>query len=383
LKSTLQGFGRPTEFTKNRNLRKTHRQEIFIEEIHMEPIDLRSDTVTKPTPEMREAMAEAEVGDDVYRDDPTVNRLEELAAGMMGKDASIFVPSGTMGNLIALLVHCRRGDEVIVGNQSHIYLNEAGGMSALGGIQPCPVPNQKDGTLLLDDLLASIRTEDVHHPITRLICLENTQNICGGVPLTPEYTHQVGKLAQQNGLLLHVDGARIFNAAVSQNVSVQDLVKPADSVMFCLSKGLAAPVGSILAGSQKFIARARHIRKMLGGGMRQVGILAAAGIISLEKMTARLADDHARAKNLADGLRNIAGLAVDPGSPHTNMVYLNLMDGIRDGAPQISEKMKRYGILLDAENTRRFRLVTHYWIDDVAVERTITAFHQVLNYRFQ
>src|SRR5512147_3228860 len=274
----------------------------------MEYIDLRSDTVTKPTPEMREAMAEAQVGDDVYGDDPTVNRLEEVAAEMLGKEAALFVPSGTMGNLLALLVHGQRGDEVIVGNQSHIYLNEAGGMSALGGIQPCPLQNQADGTLALDDILASIRTEDVHHPITRLVCLENTQNICGGVPLSAEYTRRVGELAHRNHLALHIDGARIFNSAVAQNVPGKELVEPADSVMFCLSKGLAAPIGSMLVGSSKFVARARHIRKMLGGGMRQVGVLAAAGLISLEKMTKRLAEDHARAKKLADGLRQIKGV---------------------------------------------------------------------------
>lgn len=344
----------------------------------METVDLRSDTVTKPTPEMREAMAEAEVGDDVYRDDPTVNRLEALAAQMLGKEASLFVPSGTMGNLIALLVHCQRGDEVIVGNQSHIYLNEAGGMAALGGIQPCPIQNQKDGTLRLEEIVASIRSEDVHHPITRLICLENTQNICGGVPLTPAYTREVGEVARRNGLLLHIDGARIFNAAVAQNVPIQDLVEPADSVMFCLSKGLAAPIGSMLVGTHKFIARARHIRKMLGGGMRQVGIVAAAGIISLEKMVNRLYDDHARAKNLADGLRQVKGLVVDEGSPYSNMVYLNLADDVTINAQQICEKMEARGLLLDAENLRRFRLVVHYWIDDDAVEKTISAFHEIL-----
>jgi threonine aldolase len=344
----------------------------------MEYIDLRSDTVTKPTPEMREAMAEAEVGDDVYRDDPTVNRLEELAAEMLGKEAALFVPSGTMGNLIALLVHCQRGDEVIVGNQSHIYLNEAGGMSALGGIHPCPIPNQKDGTLQLDDILASIRTEDVHHTITRLICLENTQNICGGVPLTLDYTREVGDIAHHNGLLLHIDGARIFNAAVAQNVSIRELVEPADSVMFCLSKGLAAPVGSMLVGTRKFMTRARHIRKMLGGGMRQVGIVAAAGIISLEQMVNRLSDDHARARKLGDGLRQVRGLVVDEGSPHSNMVYLNLADDVVMDAGQICEKMAARGLLLDAENARRFRLVTHYWIDDHAVEKTISAFRETL-----
>ena len=345
----------------------------------MEPIDLRSDTVTKPTPEMREAMAEAEVGDDVFRDDPTVIRLEELAAGRVGKEAALFVPSGTMGNLLALLVHCQRGDEAIVGSLSHIYLNEAGGMSALGGIQPCPVPNQKDGTLLLDDILASIRSEDVHHPITRLICLENTQNICGGIPLTPGYIRQVGELARQHGLSLHVGGARIFNAAAAQNIPVRELVDPADSVMFCLSKGLAAPVGSILAGTGKFIARARHLRKMLGGGMRQVGILAAAGIISLEKMTKRLGDDHARARKMADGLRQVSGVVLDTDTPYTNMIYFNLADHIQESAMTVAEKMKKYGVLLDADNSRRFRLVTHYWIDDEAVEKAVSAFRQVLN----
>jgi threonine aldolase len=345
----------------------------------VEYIDLRSDTVTKPTPEMREAMAEAEVGDDVYRDDPTVNRLEELAADMLGKEAALFVPSGTMGNLIALLVYCQRGDEVIVGNQSHIYLNEAGGMAALGGIQPCPVQIQTDGTLALGDILTSIRTEDVHHPITRLVCLENTQNVRGGIPLTPEYTRQVGELAHGHNLFLHIDGARIFNSAVAQNVSVKELVEPADSVMFCLSKGLAAPVGSILVGTHKFMTRARHIRKMLGGGMRQVGVVAAAGIISLERMTKRLGEDHARAKKMADGLRQVKGLKVDPGSPHTNMVYLNLSEDVPLNAQQITQKMKDYGVLVDPESTGRFRLVTHYWIDDDAVEKAVSAFQKVLN----
>lgn len=345
----------------------------------MELVDLRSDTVTKPTPEMREAMAEAEVGDDVFGDDPTVIRLQETAAEMLGKEASLFVPSGTMGNLLALLVHCQRGDEAIVGDKSHIYLNEAGGMAALGGIQPCPVRNQTDGTLALDDILASIRSEDVHHPITRLICIENTQNICGGVPLSVEYTRQVGELAQKNNLSFHIDGARIFNSAVAQNISVKELVEPADSIMFCLSKGLASPVGSMLVGSQKFIARARHLRKMLGGGMRQVGILAAAGLVSLERMTKRLGEDHVRAKKLADGLRQIKGLVVDAGSPSTNMVYLNLSDDVRINAVQIIEQMKHHGVLLDAENSRRFRLVTHYWVDDVGVEKTIAGFREVLN----
>ena len=344
----------------------------------MDYIDLRSDTVTKPTPEMREAMAEAEVGDDVYRDDPTVTRLEELAAEMLGKEAAIFVPSGTMGNLIAMLVHCQRGHEVIVGKQSHIYMNEAGGMSALGGIHPYPVQNQQDGTLALDDILSSIRGEDVHHPVTRLICLENTQNICGGVPLTAEYTRQVGENARQNGLSLHIDGARIFNSAAAQNLPVKELVEPADSVMFCLSKGLAAPIGSMLLGTNQFVQRARHVRKMLGGGMRQVGVVAAAGMISLEKMTKRLGDDHVRAKKLAGGLRKVNGLVVDHNSPYTNMVYLNLSDEVHTNAQQITQKMKDFGVLVDPENSRRFRLVTHYLIDDPAVETTVAGFQKVL-----
>jgi threonine aldolase len=345
----------------------------------MQYVDLRSDTVTKPTPEMREAMAAAQVGDDVYRDDPTVKRLEDLAAEMLGKKAALFVPSGTMGNLLALLVHCQRGDEVIVGNQSHIYLNEAGGMAALGGIQACPLPNRPDGTLALDDILTSIRSEDVHHPITRLICLENTQNICGGVPLTAEYTHQVGELARRKDLLLHIDGARIFNAAAAENISAKELVGPADSVMFCLSKGLAAPIGSMLVSTGRFISRARHLRKMLGGGMRQVGIVAAAGIISLEKMTKRLSEDHVRAKKLADGLRGVDGLMVDANSPYTNMVYLNLSHDVKTDAHQVTRKMKDNGVLVDPESPRRFRLVTHYWIDDPAVEKAISAFRKVLD----
>jgi threonine aldolase len=343
----------------------------------MEYIDLRSDTVTKPTPEMREAMAEAEVGDDVYMDDPTINKLQKKAAEMLGKEDSLFVPSGTMGNLLALLVHCQRGDEVIVGNNAHIYVNEAGGMSALGGIHPRPVQNQVDGTLALDDILAAIQTEDVHHTITRLICLENTQNICGGVVLSAEYTWAVGKIARENHLSLHIDGARIFNAAAALNVPVKELVEPADSVMFCLSKGLVAPVGSMLVGTKKFINRARHLRKMLGGGMRQAGVLAAAGLISLEKMTGRLGQDHARAKTLFEGLKQVRGLKLDA-SPSSNMVYFDLLDEVKLSVNQIIEEMKKRGVLVDWAGPRRFRLVTHYWVDDAGVEKTLKSLVEVL-----
>jgi len=339
--------------------------------------DLRSDTVTKPTPEMREAMAEAEVGDDVYMDDPTVNALQAKAASLLGKEDSLFVPSGTMGNLLALLVHCQRGDEVIVGEKSHIYMNEAGGMSALGGIHPRPIKNQADGTLALEDIRASIQFEDVHHTITRLICIENTQNVCGGIPLTAEYTAQVGKLAKENNLLFHIDGARIFNAAAALNVDVKDLTAPADSVMFCLSKGLVAPVGSMLAGTKKFINRARHLRKMLGGGMRQAGVLAAAGLISLEKMTGRLGQDHARAKNLFEGLKQVKGLKLEA-SPASNMIYFDLADRITLTENQIIEEMKKYDVLVDWAGPRRFRLVTHFWVDDAGVEKAIKGFAEVL-----
>jgi len=345
----------------------------------MQTVDLRSDTVTKPTPEMRERMAQAEVGDDVFGDDPTVNQLQEMAAGMLGKQAALFVPSGTMGNLLALLAHCQRGDEAILGDRSHIYLNEVGGMAALGGIHPCPVRNRDDGTLPLDDLRASIRTEDVHHPITRLLCLENTQNVCGGVPLSAAYTRQVGELAHEHGLSLHIDGARIFNAAAAQNVSARELVAPADSVMFCLSKGLAAPVGSMLVGTQAFIQRARRLRKMLGGGMRQVGIVAAAGVFALENMVGRLGEDHARAQNLADGLRQIRALEVDAGSPSTNMVYFNLSKEVRLDTAYVTEKVKEYGVLVSPEDARRFRLVTHCWIDDAGVAQAVEAFRRALS----
>jgi threonine aldolase len=345
----------------------------------MNYVDLRSDTVTQPTAEMREAMAEAEVGDDVYMDDPTVNKLQKKAADMLGKEDSLFVPSGTMGNLLALLVYCQRADEVILGDKSHIYMNEVGGMAALGGIHPRPVKNQPDGTLLLDDILMSIQSEDVHHTVTRLICLENTQNVCGGVALSVEYTRAVGKIARENNLSLHMDGARIFNAAAAFGVSVKELVAPVDSVMFCLSKGLVAPVGSMLAGTKKFISRARHFRKMLGGGMRQVGVLAAAGLLSLERMPGRLEQDHARARKLADGLKQVNGLVLDPLSPSsTNMVYFDLSHEVKLNADQIMEEMKKRGVLVDCAGDRRFRLVTHYWVDDMGVEKAVQGFREVL-----
>ena len=344
----------------------------------MEYIDLRSDTVTQPTPAMRQAMAEAPLGDDVYGEDPTVNRLQEMAAERMGKEEGLFVASGTMGNLAGILSHCQRGDEAIVGNKAHTFLFEAGGISVLGGVHSCQLPNQPDGSLGLEDLDAAIRPDDPHDPITRLICLENTHNRCGGTYQTPEYTEQVARLAHQRGLFVHLDGARIFNAAVAQGIEAKLLAAPVDSITFCLSKGLCAPVGSVLCGSKEFIHKARRLRKMLGGGMRQAGVLAAAGIVALETMTARLVEDHTRAKKLATGLKNIPGLRLDPEVPATNMVFLGLTPEIKSSPEVVAEKLKKAGILVGVTGPRTFRLVLHYWIDDPGVERTIAAFQQAV-----
>ncbi len=345
----------------------------------MHTIDLRSDTVTHPTPAMREAMAKAKVGDDVYGEDPTVNRLQEMSAAMLGKEAGLFVPSGTMGNLAAVLAHCNRGDEVILGNLAHTFLYEAGGIAALGGVHPHTIPNQPDGTLVLDDIRAAIRPDNPHMPITRLITLENTHNRCGGATLSVEYTQAVGDLARRHGLSLHLDGARIFDAAAAIGVEAAELTAPADSVTFCLSKGLCAPVGSVLCGSAEFIARAHRMRKQLGGGMRQAGILAAAGIVALDEIVPRLGEDHIRAQNLACGLAAIPGVILDPKSPRTNMVYLTLGESIPLDAAQVASRLWEMGIRVGAVGERRFRLVTHYWIDDAAIDKTVSAFREVLS----
>ncbi len=344
----------------------------------MDYVDLRSDTVTHPTPAMRQAMAQAEVGDDVMREDPTINRLQEMAAERMGKEAGLFVPSGTMGNLAAILTHCGRGDEAILGNKAHTFLFEAGGISALGGVHSYQLPNQPDGTLALEDIRSAIRPDDVHHPTTRLIVLENTHNRCGGVVLPIEYTHTVGEFARQQDLKTHLDGARIFNAAVALGKPAAELAEPFDSVTFCLSKGLCAPVGSVLCGSQEFIERARHIRKQLGGGMRQAGVLAAAGIVALETMVDRLVEDHARARRLAQGLAKIPDLVLDPGSPFTNMIFMSLAKDCKLMAKEVASRVAEHGIKVGVVGATRFRLVTHYWIDDAAVDKALVAFGEIL-----
>jgi threonine aldolase len=344
----------------------------------MIPIDLRSDTVTHPAPGMREAMAQAPVGDDVYGEDPTVNTLQAMAATMLGKEAGLFVPSGTMGNLASILAHCNRGDEIIMGNISHTFLNEAGGIAALGGIHPRTIQNQPDGTLAPQDIISAIRSDNPHYPTSRLITLENTQNACGGIPLSLEYTKSIGDLAKEYNLILHIDGARIFNAAAALDVTPAELTAPADSITFCLSKGLCAPAGSLICGDEQFIYKAHRIRKQLGGGMRQAGVLASAGIVALETIVPRLVEDHIRANELASGIKNTPGLNLDLGSPYTNMVFLKLDDEVPLDAREVAIRLKEKGVLVGVIGPRRFRLVTHYWIDSNAITQAVDAFREVL-----
>ncbi|MCD4739477.1 MAG: aminotransferase class I/II-fold pyridoxal phosphate-dependent enzyme, partial [Anaerolineae bacterium] len=308
--------------------------------------------------------------------DPTINRLEAMSVERLGMEAALFITSGTQGNLIALLAHCGRGEQVLLGDKSHTYLFEQGGLAALGGIMPHPLPNQPDGTLRLADIKAAINPDNLHFPRTRLLCLENTHNLCTGSPLTVEYTAQAATLAHTHGLKLHLDGARIFNAAVALDVEARELAAPADSVTFCLSKGLCAPVGSVLCGSAAFIEKARRARKLLGGGMRQAGFLAAAGIVALEKMTERLREDHRRAKELAAGLAEIPGLEVSPVS--SNLIYFRLTDEVPVDAPEVERRLKKEQVLLLARSARDFRAVTHYWIQDEDVTRTLEVVAQVL-----
>ena len=343
----------------------------------MRIIDLRSDTVTRPTPAMRAAMAAAEVGDDVLGDDPTVQRLEALAAARLGKEAALFVASGHMGNLVALLTHGGRGDEIIVGDQAHIFYYEQGSAAVVGGLHPRTAPNQPDGTLDLNHIEAAIRGDDVHFPRTRLICLENTHNRCGGTVLDAAYLQAVGALARRYSLKLHVDGARLFNAAVALGVDVKALAADADSVSFCLSKGLAAPIGSLLCGSRPFIQQARRNRKLLGGGMRQVGVIAAAGIIALEQMVERLAEDHDHAQRLAVGLSEIPGLQADPARTRTNIVMFELLRPDLTPA-QLAAALDAVGVRLFPAGGRRLRAVTHYEISANDIDEALQRIARVM-----
>ncbi len=341
-------------------------------------IDLRSDTVTLPTPAMRRAMAQAELGDDVFGEDPTTNRLEAMAAERLGHEAALLTVSGTMSNLVALLTHCGRGDEIILGDCAHTFLYEQGGSASLGGIHHYALPNQPDGTLRLADIERAIRDPaNVHFPRSRLICLENTHNRCNGAPLTVEYTDAVCALARRHGLRVHIDGARIFNAAVALGVEVSALARNADSVSFCLSKGLAAPVGSLLCGSKPFIAEARRWRKVVGGGMRQSGVIAAAGIVALEEMVARLAEDHANARRLAEGLSDIPGLAVNPAAFQTNIVYFDVQSP-HISAEQLTAQLRQAGILMLSLGPGRIRAVTHYGIEEQDIAHTLTVIARLM-----
>jgi threonine aldolase len=338
----------------------------------MTTIDLRSDTVTLPTPAMRKAMAEAELGDDVFGEDPTTIRLERMAAERVGHEAALLVPSGTMANLVSVLTHCGRGDEAILGDQCHTFIYEAGGIAALGGVHPHPIANQPDGTLRLEDIESAIRSDNVHFPRSRLVCLENTHNQCGGRVLSPAYVAEVVSLAHRRGLKVHMDGARVFNAAVALGVDVVELTRPLDSVSFCLSKGLCAPVGSLICGPTDFISQARRIRKVVGGGMRQCGVIAAAGVVALEQMVDRLLEDHVHARRLAEGIAETPGLSVDPTTVDTNIVFFEVTDP--SVTPQaLVAGLSRRAVKILALGGRRCRLVTHHGIGLADVGRALDA----------
>jgi threonine aldolase len=336
-------------------------------------IDLRSDTVTLPTPAMREAMARAELGDDVYGEDPTVNRLERMAAEIVGMEAAMLVPSGTMGNLAAMLTHCQRGTKALLGAQAHTYVYEAGGAAALGGVVMTPILNTDRGELDLDELRDELaRPPDAHFALPALVALENTHNLSGGAAVELSHMAAVADLAHARSLPVHLDGARIFNAAIALETTAKKIAESADSVSFCLSKGLACPVGSLLCGSREFIGRARRMRKALGGGMRQAGIIAAAGIVALESMIDRLVEDHLNARALAEGLGLVAGLSVQPVKRRTNMVMFEV-DGGAPAAARFAAAMKDRGVIANGRAPASFRAVTHHGISRRDIDRVVAA----------
>jgi threonine aldolase len=336
-------------------------------------IDLRSDTVTLPTPAMREAIARAELGDDVYGEDPTVNRLEAISAELTGKETAVLVPTGTMANLAAMLAHCPRGTKALLGAEAHTYVYEAGGAAALGGIVMTPIGNVEGGELDLEHLRDELeRSPDAHFALPSLIALENTHNLGGGPAVELSHMAAVAELAQAHRVPVHLDGARIFNAAVALETTPKTIASYADTVSFCLSKGLAAPVGSLLCGSHEFVGRARRMRKVLGGGMRQAGIIAAAGIVALETMVERLVEDHLNARALAEGLGLVAGINIQPVKRRTNMVMFDL-DGGADEAHKFVAALRERGVLIGARGPNSFRAVTHYGIERREVDRAVSA----------
>ncbi len=334
-------------------------------------IDLRSDTVTRPTAAMRQAMATAEVGDDQYGEDPTVAALEQRAAELVGKEAAVYVASGTMGNLVAVLSHCGRGDELVLGDECHIFWYESGGAAALGGIPFNLRPTTRFGRLDLDDVAAAIRPIRAGYPRTGAVCIENTHNRCGGAVLPLDYLADLKQVCAEHGAPVHLDGARIFNAAATLGVPAAQIAANVDSVQFCLSKGLAAPVGSIVAGSAEFVEKARRNRKIVGGAMRQSGVIAAAGLVALNEMIDRLPDDHLRAKRLAQALSESPGVVIDLDTVQSNIVIFQPPSGMSHEA--VIAAFRENGIKVSNYGLRGLRMVTHYEIDDEAIDRTIAA----------
>ncbi|KAJ3680180.1 hypothetical protein LUZ60_016458 [Juncus effusus] len=327
-------------------------------------VDLRSDTVTKPNEVMRAAMAAADVDDDVLGTDPTAFKLESELAKIMGKEAALFVPSGTMANLISVMVHCEvRGSEVILGDNSHIHVYENGGISTIGGVHPKTVRNNPDGTIDLEKIEKAIRgtNNELHYPTTKLICLENTHGNCGGKCISKEYTDKVGELAKKHGIKLHIDGARIFNASI-----------------VCLSKGLGAPVGSVIVGSKPFITKAKKLRKTLGGGMRQVGVLCAAAYVGLRDIVPKLIDDHKRAKLLADGLKEMEHFCLDSNSIESNMIFFDIKEPSKLSPARLCEVLEDHGVLAMQASSTSMRLVLHYQIADADIQYVLTSIKQAV-----
>ena len=342
----------------------------------MKIIDMRSDTITLPTEKMRQAMYQAELGDDVYGEDPTVNKLEQLAASMLKKEAALFTSSGTMSNLLAVLSQTHPGDEIILGSEAHIFWHEVGGAAALGGVVMRTIANDEYGQMDFDTIEEAIRSKDIHYPKTSLLCLENTHNRCGGTALTSDYTSTIAGLAHEHGLRVHLDGARIFNAAVALDIPASMLTSPVDSICVCLSKGLSAPVGSLLCGTSEFVEKARKWRKMVGGGMRQAGVIAAAGIVALQEMVNRLADDHANARRLAEGLSRIPGITVWPDRTQTNIVMF-------ESPPDVSinefiGQLDMRGIKFGYRGGLRFRAVTHRMVNEADIDEALERINQLV-----
>jgi threonine aldolase len=340
-------------------------------------IDMRGDWAAPPTDAMRRAMASAEVGDDNSREDPTVRRLEGLAAEIFGREAALFVPSGTMGNLVSVLSHASHGDEIIVGHLAHTFIYEVGGAAAIGGNAYRTVPNDRFGMMHPDAVREAIRPTNIHFPNTGLLMLENTHNLRGGTVLSQEQMASLVAIAHERNIPVHLDGSRVFHAAAVLDIGVRELTRDIDSVQFCLSKGLAAPVGSVVVGSREFIERARYKRKLLGGGMRQAGVIGAAGIVGLEEMVERLPQDHATARALAEGLAQIQGLEIDLDVVQTNMVFADTTGDVN--APQLNAELNARGIRANVFTDTRIRFVTHYCVDMLDVTRAISAVKEIMD----